>query len=76
MGKTLTLTLIPAVAAVFFSFLAWVSLTLIEVDKRTATTVVKVEQNYDMIKPMWEAFVHSRKIARAHAESSHRPETR
>jgi len=76
MGKTLTLTFIPAVAAVFFSFLAWVSLTLIEVDKRTATTVVKVEQNYDMIKPMWEAFIQSRKIARAHAESSHRPETR
>jgi hypothetical protein len=76
MGKTIALTLVPAGVVVFFSFLAWTSLTLIEVDKRTATTVVKVEQNYDMIKPMWEAFVHSRKIARAHAESSHRPETR
>ena len=69
MGKTLTLALVPAVAAVFFSFLAWTSLTLIEVDKRTATTVVKVEQNYDMIKPMWEAFVRDRALAKGRAFS-------
>ena len=69
MGKTLLVALIPALSAIFFSFLAWTSLTLIEVDKRTATTVVKVEQNHDMIKPMWEAFVRDRALADGRAFS-------
>ena len=69
MGKMLLVALVPALAAVFFSFLAWISVTLIEVDKRTETTVVKVEQNHDMIKPMWEAFVRDRTLAEGRAFS-------
>jgi len=49
---------------------------LIDVDKRTERTALKVDENYRMIKPMWEQFIQSRKIVRTHGESSDRTETR
>jgi len=41
-------------------FLSWMALTLISVDKRTAVMSVKVSQNHDMLKPLWENFIKTR----------------
>ena len=49
--------LVGFVTASFFGCFAWMATTLIAVDKRTEITVVKVNANYDMIKPLWEDFI-------------------
>ena len=46
--------LIGTVTAAFF---LWTASTLVEVDKRTAITEVKVRENNKMIKPLWEDFI-------------------
>ena len=46
--------LIGTVTAAFF---LWTASTLVEVDKRTAITEVKVKENNDMIKPLWKDFI-------------------
>jgi uncharacterized protein YuzE len=33
------------------------TVTLISVDKRTAVMSVKIEQNNEMLKPLWEDFI-------------------
>jgi hypothetical protein len=38
----------------------WIVSTLIEVDKRTAMTEMKVSENHKMIKPLWENFIRSK----------------
>jgi len=40
--------------------IVWIVTTLIEVDKRTALTEMKVSENHKMIKPLWENFVRSK----------------
>jgi len=40
--------------------IVWIVSTLIEVDKRTAITEMKVSENHKMIKPLWENFVRSK----------------
>ncbi len=40
--------------------IVWIVSTLIEVDKRTAMTEMKVSENHKMIKPLWENFVRSK----------------
>jgi len=37
--------------------IGWIVTTLIEVDKRTAVTAVKVEENHKMIHTLWVDFV-------------------
>ena len=37
--------------------IGWIVTTLIEVDKRTAVTAVKVEENHKMIHTLWIDFV-------------------
>ena len=37
--------------------IVWIVTTLIEVDKRTAITEVKVSENHKMLKPLWEEFI-------------------
>ena len=37
--------------------IVWIVTTLIEVDKRTALTELKVSENHKMIKPLWEDFI-------------------
>jgi len=39
----------------------WIVSTLIEVDKRTAMTEMKVSENHKMIKPLWEDFIRRSK---------------
>ena len=56
--------LIGTVTAAFF---LWTASTLVEVDKRTAITEVKVRENNKMIKPLWEDFI--RRNANGHVEN-------
>ena len=50
--------LLGTVTAAFF---LWTASTLVEVDKRTAITEVKVKENNDMIKPLWKDFIRRNK---------------
>ena len=42
--------------------IAWIVSTLIEVDKRTAVTVVKVEENHKMLHTLWIDFINRKTI--------------
>ena len=42
--------------------IAWIVTTLIEVDKRTAVTVVKVEENHKMLHTLWIDFINRKTI--------------
>jgi len=46
--------------------IVWIVTTLIEVDKRTALTEMKVSENHKMIKPLWEDFI--RRNTNGHVE--------
>ena len=46
--------LIGTLTATFF---VWTASTLVEVDKKTAITEVKVKENNEMIKVLWTEFV-------------------
>ena len=37
--------------------IVWIVTTLIEVDKRTAITEMKVSENHKMLKPLWQDFI-------------------
>ena len=45
------------VGTVTATFFLWTASTLVEVDKRTAITEVKVKENNEMIKVLWTEFV-------------------
>ena len=45
------------IGTVTASFFLWTASTLVEVDKRTAITEVKVKENNEMIKVLWTEFV-------------------
>lgn len=49
--------LVNVCVTVGLAVLGWMTLTLIEVDKKTAEIAVKVEANHTMITPMWENFI-------------------
>lgn len=76
MDKTVVGILLAGAVTALLTLLGWQASTLIDVDKRTERTALKVDENYRMIKPMWEQFIQSRKIVRTHGESSDRAETR
>ena len=40
-----------------FGILSWMAVTLITLDKRTEVMSVKIQQNNDMLKPLWEDFI-------------------
>ena len=40
-----------------FGVLSWMTVTLITLDKRTEVMSVKIEQNNEMLKPLWEDFI-------------------
>ena len=46
--------------------IGWIVTTLIEVDKRTAITELKVSENHKMLKPLWEEFI--RRKTNGHVE--------
>ena len=59
----------------FLGFFGWTALTLIDVDKRTEKTAVKVDQNHAMITTLWERLI-DRDVARANVESTNRAKAR
>jgi hypothetical protein len=55
--KTLVKAGLVTFGGVALSLVVWILTTLIEVDKRTAVIVVKVESNHKMLTPLWEDYV-------------------
>ncbi len=49
--------LVGSVTTLSLGAITWMTVTLINVDKRTAVMSVKIEQNNEMLKPLWEDFV-------------------
>ena len=42
--------------------IGWMVTTLIEVDKKTAVTMVKVEENHKMLHTLWVDFINRKTI--------------
>ena len=49
--------LVGSITTLSLGAITWMTVTLISVDKRTAVMSVKIEQNNEMLKPLWEAFI-------------------
>ena len=46
--------LVGSITTLSLGAITWMTVTLITVDKRTAVMSVKIEQNNEMLKPLWE----------------------
>ena len=49
--------LVGVITTLSLGAITWMTVTLINVDKRTAVMSVKIEQNNEMLKPLWEDFI-------------------
>ncbi len=49
--------LVGSITTLSLGAITWMTVTLITVDKRTAVMSVKIEQNNEMLKPLWEDFI-------------------
>ena len=49
--------LVGSITTLSLGAITWMTVTLISVDKRTAVMSVKIEQNNEMLKPLWEDFI-------------------
>ena len=49
--------LVGSITTLYLGAITWMTVTLINVDKRTAVMSVKIEQNNSMLKPLWEDFI-------------------
>tara|TARA_R100000278_G_scaffold13568_1_gene14302 strand:+ start:202 stop:408 length:207 start_codon:yes stop_codon:yes gene_type:complete len=49
--------LVGSITTLSLGAITWMTVTLINVDKRTAVMSVKIEQNNEMLKPLWEDFI-------------------
>ena len=49
--------LVGSITTLSLGAITWLTVTLISVDKRTAVMSVKIEQNNEMLKPLWEDFI-------------------
>ena len=49
--------LVGSITSLSLGAITWMTVTLISVDKRTAVMSVKIEQNNEMLKPLWEDFI-------------------
>tara|TARA_R100000458_G_C8025976_1_gene83618 strand:+ start:93 stop:326 length:234 start_codon:yes stop_codon:yes gene_type:complete len=75
MERILVTSAVSGTVVAFLGFFGWTALTLIDVDKRTEKTAVKVDQNHAMITTLWERLI-DRDVARADVESTNRAKTR
>ena len=50
--------LVGSITTLSLGAITWMTVTLINVDKRTAVMSVKIEQNNEMLKPLWEDFIN------------------
>ena len=57
MAKLNKQALVGSITTLSFGAITWMTVTLISVDKRTAVMSVKIEQNNEMLKPLWEDFI-------------------
>ena len=51
--------LVGSITTLSLGAITWMTVTLISVDKRTAVMSIKIEQNNEMLKPLWEDFIKS-----------------
>ena len=49
--------LVGSITTLSLGAITWMTVALISVDKRTAVMSVKIEQNNEMLKPLWEDFI-------------------
>ena len=49
--------LVGSITTLSLGAITWMTVTHISVDKRTAVMSVKIEQNNEMLKPLWEDFI-------------------
>ena len=49
--------LVGSITTLSLGAITWMTVTLISVDKRTAVMSVKIEQNNEMLNPLWEDFI-------------------
>ena len=49
--------LVGSITTLSLGAITWMTVTLISVDKRTAVMSVKIEQNNELLKPLWEDFI-------------------
>ena len=49
--------IVGSITTLSLGAITWMTVTLITVDKRTAVMSVKIEQNNEMLKPLWEDFI-------------------
>lgn len=49
--------LVGSITTLSLGAITWMTVTLISVDKRTAVMSIKIEQNNEMLKPLWEDFI-------------------
>ena len=49
--------LVGSITTLSLGAITWMTVTLITVDNRTAVMSVKIEQNNEMLKPLWEDFI-------------------
>ena len=49
--------LVGSITTLSLGAITWMTVTLISVDKSTAVMSVKIEQNNEMLNPLWEDFI-------------------
>jgi hypothetical protein len=57
MAMLIKQALVGSITTLSLGAITWMTVTLISVDKRTAVMSVKIEQNNEMLKPLWEDFI-------------------
>ena len=57
MAVVIKQALVGSITTLSLGAITWMTVTLINVDKRTAVMSVKIEQNNEMLKPLWEDFI-------------------
>jgi hypothetical protein len=57
MAMLIKQALVGSITTLSLGAITWMTVTLINVDKRTAVMSVKIEQNNEMLKPLWEDFI-------------------
>ena len=57
MARLIKQALVGSITTLSLGAITWMTVTLISVDKRTAVMSVKIEQNNEMLKPLWEDFI-------------------
>ena len=63
MRETILTVLASTLIASAFAYFGWLGLTVVNLEKNGAITTEKVVANHKMIKPMWEDFLRTKRMA-------------